>query len=227
MTKHKNEKGQLNVEEALTTSEAFLVKNKKNLIGGLIAIIVIIAGVLIYKNIYAGPKEKNAQEAIFLGEEYFNQGQFEMALNGDSISFDGLIKVADQYSGTKSGNLANYYIGISFQKLGQFENAIKYLEKFNAKDKMLYPASLLALGNCYVEVDKIDKAISTLEKAASLADNNTISPMALRQAGILLEKTGKYKEALTNYTKIKDSYFNSPISVDIDKYIERAKAQIN
>lgn len=227
MTKHKNGESQLNVEEALTTSEAFLVKNKKNLIGLLIAIIVIIAGFLVYKNMYAGPKEKTAQEAIFLGEEYFNHGQYKLALEGDSISFDGLIKIADQYSGTKAGNLANYYIGISFQKLGEFDNAIKYLQKFNAKDQMVYPASLLALGNCYVEVDNISKAISTLQKAATVANNNTISPVALRQAGILLEKEGKFKEALEEYTKIKDYYFNSPISLDIDKYIERAKAQMN
>ena len=91
---------------------------------------------------------------------------------------------------------------------------------------MVYPASLLALGNCYAEIDKTDKAISTLQSAASAADNNSISPIALRQAGLLLEKQGKFKQAIEQYTKVKDNYFNSPIAMDIDKYIERAKVQL-
>ena len=227
MTKQKNRKSEVNVEEALTTSEAFLVKNKKNLIGGLIAIILIISGVMIYKNVYAAPKEKKAQAAIFIGEEYFNNGQYELALNGDSIRFDGLIRVADQFSGTKTANLANYYIGLSYGNLEQYENAVKYLEKFTAKDQMVYPASRVALGNYYAELDNLDKAISTLKDAAKIADNLTISTTALRQAGILLEKQGKYKEAVEVYQTVKDKYFQSPIAMDIDKYIERAKAQMN
>lgn len=226
MTKHKKGQDEFNVGDALSTSEAFLVKNRKALIGGFIAILLIIAGVLIYKNAYAGPRETKAQKAIFLGEHYFNNEQYDLALHGDSISFNGLIKVAKEYSSTKSGNLANYYIGISFQKLGQYNEAIQYLEKFKAKDQMVYPASLLALGNCYAEIDKTDKAISTLQSAASAADNNSISPIALRQAGLLLEKQGKFKQAIEQYTKVKDNYFNSPIAMDIDKYIERAKVQL-
>lgn len=227
MTKHKNEEGKLNVEEALSSSEAFLSKNKKGIIGGLIAIIVIIAAVLVYTNLYSSPKEQKAQEAIFLGEEYFNKGLYELAIKGDSITFFGLIKISEDYSGTKSANLANYYIGVSYQKMEKFEEAIKYLEKFKATDEMVYPASLVALANCYAETDQLDKAISTFKKAASIANNTTISPIALRQAGVLLEKTGKFKEALEQYTIIKDTYYNSAISLDIDKYIERARTQMN
>ena len=227
MTKQKNHKSEVSVEEALSTSEAFLVKNKKNLIGGLIAIILIISGVMIYKNVYAAPKEKKAQAAIFLGEQYFNNGQYELALNGDSIQFDGLLHVANQYSGTKTANLANYYIGLSYGNLGQYAEAVKYLEKFNAKDQMVYPSSRVALGNYYAELDNLDKAVSTLKEAAKLADNTTVSPIALRQAGIILEEQGKHQEATELYQTIKDKYFQSPVAMDIDKYIERAKAQMN
>ncbi len=227
MTKQKNHKSEVNIEEALSTSEAFLVKNKKNLIGGLIAIILIIAGVMVYKNVYAAPKEKKAQAAIFLGEQYFNNAQYELALHGDSIRFDGLLRVADQFSGTKTANLANYYIGLSYGNLGQYKEAIQYLEKFKAKDQMVYPASRVALGNYYAELDNLDKAIATLKDAAKLADNLTISATALRQAGVLLEKQGKFKEAAELYQTVKDKYFQSPVAMDIDKYIERAKAQMN
>lgn len=227
MTKHNKAQndGQV-VGEALETSEAFFVKNGKALVIGLIAIIVIIGGYFAYDNMVSKPNEIKAQKAIALGEQYFRNGQYELALNGDSIYFDGFAKVAEQYSGTKAANLSNYYMGVSYQKLGQYENAVKFLEKFKANDELVYPASLVALGNCYANLDQVDKAISTLKKAASVADNNTISPIALRQAGVLLESKKDFKESLKLYEEVKTKYFDSIIAQDIDKYIERAKAQL-
>ena len=42
----------------------------------------------------------------------------------------GFIDIADDYSSTKAGKLANYYAGLSYLYLGEFENAIDYLEDF-------------------------------------------------------------------------------------------------
>ena len=45
MAEQKKTNEALNVEEALTQSEAFLIKNKKAIIGVVVAVIVIVAGV--------------------------------------------------------------------------------------------------------------------------------------------------------------------------------------
>lgn len=50
MAEQKNKQDAVNVEDALSQSEAFIVKNKKMIISVIVAIIVIIAGVVIYKN---------------------------------------------------------------------------------------------------------------------------------------------------------------------------------
>ena len=70
---------------------------------------------------------------------------------------------------------------------------------------------------------QLDKAASTLMSAADKADNNTLSPIFLMQAGEILVKQGKYDDAVDAYTKIKDKYFQSYQAMDIDKYIEQAK----
>ena len=121
MAEQKKTNEALNVEDALTQSEAFLIKNKKAIIGVIVAIVIIIAGTLMYKNLYAAPREAKAQAALVKGQEYFAAGSFEEALNGDSIGYAGFIKVADEYSGTKSANLAQAYIGICQAKLGNYE----------------------------------------------------------------------------------------------------------
>ena len=223
MAEQKNQNEHLNVEDALTQSEAFLIKYKNAIIGGVVAVIIIVAGFIMYKNLYAEPREEKAQAALFKGQEYFEQDAFEQALNGDSIGYTGFLKVADDYSGTKAANLAKAYAGICYAQLGKYEEAVKMLDSFNGKDQMVAPAILGAAGNCYAQLGQLDKAASTLLSAADKADNNTLSPIFLIQAGEILEKQGKYDDAVNAYTKIKDKYFQSYQAMDIDKYIEQAK----
>ena len=223
MAEQKNQNEHLNVEDALTQSEAFLIKYKNAIIGGVVAVIIIVAGFIMYKNLYAEPREEKAQAALFKGQEYFEQDAFEQALNGDSIGYTGFRKVADDYSGTKAANLAKAYAGICYAQLGKYEEAVKMLDSFNGKDQMVAPAILGAAGNCYAQLGQLDKAASTLLSAADKADNNTLSPIFLIQAGEILVKQGKYDDAVNAYTKIKDKYFQSYQAMDIDKYIEQAK----
>ncbi|GFZ42001.1 tetratricopeptide repeat protein [Bacteroides nordii] len=219
--KHHNE--QMNVEDALTQSEAFLIKNKKAIIGGVVAVIIIVAGFIMYKHLYAEPREEKAQAALFKGQELFEQDNFEQALNGDSIGYTGFLKVASDFSGTKAANLAKAYAGICYAHLGKYDEAIKYLNDFDGTDQMVGPAVLAAAGNCYAQLDQLDKAASSLLKAADKADSNTLSPIYLLQAGEILVKQGKIEEAIKAYTTIKDKYFQSYQAMDIDKYIEQAK----
>ena len=223
MAEQKNQNEHLNVEDALTQSEAFLIKYKNAIIGGVVAVIIIVAGFIMYKNLYAEPREEKAQAALFKGQEYFEQDAFEQALNGDSIGYTGFLKVADDYSGTKAANLAKAYAGICYAQPGKYEEAVKMLDSFNGKDQMVAPAILGAAGNCYAQLGQLDKAASTLLSAADKADNNTLSPIFLIQAGEILVKQGKYDDAVNAYTKIKDKYFQSYQAMDIDKYIEQAK----
>ena len=210
MAEQKKANEALNVEEALSQSEAFLIKNKKAIIGAVVAVIIIVAGIVMYKNLYAEPREEKAQAALFKGQEYFEADLYEQALNGDSIGFVGFAKIADEYSGT-------------YAHLGQYEAAVKALDSFSGKDQMIAPAMKGAMGNCYAQLGQLDKAASMLLSAADEADNNSISPIYLQQAGEILVKQGKYDDAIKAYTKIKDKYFRSYQSMDIDKYIEQAK----
>lgn len=223
MTEQSNQKEHLNVEEALGQSEVFIIKNKKAIIGGVIAAIILIAGFILYKNMYAEPREQKAQAALFKGQAYFEADAYEQALNGDSIGFVGFVKVADQYSGTKAANLAKAYMGICYAHLGKYNEAISALNDFSANDQMIAPAMLGAIGNCYAELNQLDKAASTLLDAAKKADNNTLSPIFLMQAGDILVKQGQLDQAIDAYTQIKEKYFQSYQAMDIDKYIERAQ----
>ena len=217
------QQGALNVEETLNKSEAFFLKYKKAIIYGVLAVIVVIAGVIVYNQYVAAPREDKASTALAKGQEYFQQDLYEKALNGDGAGYAGFVKVASDYSSTEAGNLANLYAGLCYAGLGKWNEAAKYLEEFDTKDdQMISPAAEGALGNAYAHLNQLDKAVSHLKNAAKNADNNSLSPTFLIQAGEILESQGKAAEALELYKEIKEKYVYSMQYQTIDKYIERA-----
>ena len=222
MAEKKQTPDPLDLDQAMSSSEAFIIKYKNKFLAGIAAIVIVVGGVLGYQHFISEPNEKKASEALFRGEQYFMADNYEMALNGDSLGFAGLLKVADEFGGTGAGKLANAYAGICYAQLGQYENAIKYLDQFSADDQLVTPALMATMGNCYAQLGQLDKAAATLVKAADKANSHALSPIYLIQAGQIYEKLGKNSEAVNAYQTIKDKYFNSYQAMDIDKYIERA-----
>ena len=209
------------LEEALSKSEQFFENNKKTIFGTLIAIIVIIAGGMLYNAKVAQPRQLKAAEAIFPGETYFVKGDYSTALNGDAYGFEGFESLSKQYKSTKAGKLAGLYAGLCYAQLDSMEVAQKYLAKFSGKDQMVAPSALGALANCYATAGQYGKAIATFEKAAKKANNNLLSPYFYFQAGLIYESIDKPAQALKTYKMIKAKYPESIESQDIDKYIAR------
>ena len=206
----------LNVEEAVSRSEAFINKNKKTISVVVITIIALIVAGVVVSNYVIMPRENKAAEALFVGEKYFQNGDYETAL----IEFEN---VADDFGSTKAGKLAKAYAGLSLAKLGRYEEAVPMLEAFKGGDAMVGPSVLAALGNCYAQIGNEAKAAATLVKAAHKADNNLLSPAYLVQAGQIYEKLGKKSDALKVYKEVQKKYYGSMQAMDIDKYIERVK----
>lgn len=189
--------------------------------GAIILVALIVIGSFFYKS-YINSANNEAATKLAKGQDYFQKGQFDQALNGDNTGYPGFIKIAAQYSHTETGNLANLYAGLAYYYKGNYDNAIKYLEDFDAEDdQFISNNGISALGNCYAKKGNYDKAIELLKKAAKRADNPVISPYCLIQAGELLEKQNKPKEALELYKEVKDKYPNSAEAQGVDKYIQK------
>ena len=229
MAENKKKNEALELEEAITKSEAFVLKYKKQLIGGISAVILLIAGILCYQNYYAQPREDKASAAMAKAEENFRNNEYELALNGNEGAA-GFTQIMKDYSGTDAANLANAYAGLCYANLGKWQEAVKYLDEFSPEgDAMISPALLAALGNAYANTKNLDKAVETMKKAAAEADseakdgvNNSFSPTYLLRAADILLAQNKNDEALAIYQDIKKKYVNSMAYQEIDKYIERA-----
>lgn len=210
-----------NVESALSKTELWIEEHQK-LIYGIIAAVLVIAGIIWGLKALNDKKDRNASSEIFTAQKYFEQENYEAALNGDG-NYLGFIDVYDSYSGTKTGKLAAYYAGISYMKLGQYEDAIEYLKKFNGKDDILAPMALGAIGDCYMELDNMNEAVAYYMKAVNMSKNEFTGPMFLSKAGMTYEIIGDYANALKCYNTLKADYPLSNEAYEIGKSIARVE----
>lgn len=220
--KENNEEKNLEVGGIITKTEQYIEKNKKIIIIVACAIVVVILGIWAYRSWVAQPREVRASEDMFAAEQWFNEGDFEKALNGTD-DYMGFAEVIDEYGCTKAGNLAKYYAGICQLNLGKYDEAIDLLESYKGKDIFTPAESLMLIGDAYAEKENPAEAARYYEKAAKASDNFIVAPSALWKAGMMYLQLDKKEDAIKAFQRIKDNYPESPEWTEVDKYISYAE----
>ncbi len=222
--KHESE---VEVNDVLVKAETTWKKLQKPVLSIIAAVVIIGGGWVAYQEFVMKPKEEKAAEALYKAEQYFAADSSRLVLNGDGQS-KGVLNVISNFGGTKAANLAHYYAGISYLKLGEFENAVKHLKDFSTDAKQIQLLAYGCLGDAYSELKKNDEAIAAYKKAAATfeKDENNSSEYLFR-AALLLETTGKTKEALELYKEIKAKYPKTDKGFQADKYIYRLNIEKN
>jgi len=213
------ENSSLNVGEIVSNSEKFIEKNKKIITIVIAAIVLGIAAYFLYQSFVVEPRETKVQEELFAAQKYFEQEDFKKALEGDGKNA-GLISIIEEYGSTKGGSLANYYAGNIYLRQGEFQKAIDYLSAYKGEDKIIALQTKALIGDAYVELGQLDKAISKYKEAAK-SENVMTTPFVLLKLGQVYEMQKNYNEALNCYKRIKTEFPASQEYRDIEKYISR------
>lgn len=200
-------------------AQDFYSKNKNVINIAILAVVVIVGGYFGYTRFVKAPAEKKAQEAIFAAQNNFAVDSFKLALNGDGNNY-GFLQVIDKYGSTKAGNLAKYSAGVCYVKLGEFQKGIDMLKSFSSGDLVVQSMANGLIGDAYMELNKVDDAVSYYKKAGA-EDNELLSPMYLFRAGLALEKGNKPQDAIAIYQQIKQKYPLSTEGGQMDKYLAR------
>lgn len=229
MSKKKNvqqtDKNLEGIEQALTRSEQFIEDNQKLLtyvLGGLIVVLLIIIGGNRY---YLKPLNEKAAADMYYAERYFEIDSFNLALNGYG-TYPGFLNVIEDYGMSKTAKVARYYAGICYHQLGDYEAAIEHLNKFNTDDLLVAAAKFSTLGDAYVELGDLDKAVSSYKSGIEKYENNFSSPIMLKKLGIVYEEMGELDQALEVYQTIESGYPETPEGREIRKYIGRVESKM-
>jgi tetratricopeptide (TPR) repeat protein len=211
-------------QDTLDRSQAFFIRYRKLIVGiggGLLLAVLLVVG---YLKWYRPMRNTEAMEASFRAEMYYRQDSLKQALNGDGKAA-GFNQIADEYPGTKAGNLAHYYIGSILLRQGKFQEAIDQLDKFSSDDKMVSAMAIGMQADAYLELNKMDDALAYYRKAADRSKNQFTTPMYWKRAALVCQLQKNYTEAISYFKKIKSDYPNSQEGADADKYIAMYELQ--
>ncbi|WP_396187498.1 tol-pal system YbgF family protein [Flavobacterium sp.] len=218
------------LDETASKTEDFVAKNQRIIIGVVGAIALMTVGYLAYQKFVAAPKEDEAATEMFQAQQYFQQATdgvasdslFKLSLKGAEGKF-GFVDIADKYSGTDAGNLANYYAGIAFLNTGKYTEAIEYLGKFKSEDMVLSALAKGAIGDAYSQNKQPKEALENYIKAVEANKNDFTTPRFLLKAGKTALALGNKEEALKYFTDIKDNFDASPEAASVDVLIGLAQ----
>ncbi|MBS7233737.1 tetratricopeptide repeat protein [Flavobacterium psychroterrae] len=218
------------LDETASRTEDWVAKNQKIIIGLVAGIAVATIGYLAYQKFIEAPKQDEAATEMFVAQQNFDKATngvasdslYKLALNGSEGKF-GFVKIADEYSGTDAGNLANYYAGMAYLNTGKFDDAIKYLGDFKSDDLILSALAKGAIGDAYSQKNQQKEALDYYVKAAESNKNDFTTPRFLLKAGKTALALGQKEDALKYLTDIKDNYDTTPEAASVDALIGLAQ----
>jgi tetratricopeptide (TPR) repeat protein len=208
-------------QQVQETSAPFWVTYQKQIIyavGGVLALFLCWWG---YKALIVEPKQKEAVESMWQAQMQFERDSFKLALENPAPDADGFLAIIDKFSGTKAANAATYYAGVCYMQTGDFDNAIKYMEDYDA-DGDLFPIMKYGiLGDCYSEKQDFAKALDMYEKASDSGNNDVLAAVYLKKLGLLNEKQGNKEAAVKAFQRLHRDFPNPSSSDwrDVEKYI--------
>ena len=238
---------EVKIQSAIGNTENFIIRNGRKLIIALVVVFVVVGGFYGYKFWVEKLGEKAAammfraeqhlaadslqlaldgdvNQMIFEAEQHLAADSLQLALDGDE-NHVGFLQVIDKYGSTPQGNLARLYAGICYMRLGQFEQALAQLKKYDAPKSIpgaILKAQCLGLqGDACVELQNYKEAVSFYKKAVEVSENSLTAPFYMKKLGLVYEKQGDNAKALDVYKDIQASYGSSMEARDIQKFIGR------
>jgi len=193
--------------EQLTRTEEFLEKNRQLVLIVGAVIVLAVTGVIFY-NYYQSNQNATAQKELFQAVYYFEADSLGQALNGDGNNY-GFLDIIDLYGATKAGNLANFYAGATYLKMGDFESAVRYLKSFSSSDDLVQARAYALIGDAYMEQLDYSRAADYYQQASDYKPNKQFTPTYLTKAAIAYERQGDINTALKCYTTIVDKFYGA------------------
>lgn len=187
---------------------------------GLLACVLAVPGYMYYQQ----QQEKQANEQLGQILPTYEQGNLDAALNGTGQNA-GLLTIADDYGGTKAGNLAAFYAASALYKQEKYDKALQYYQQFDKGNDYIGASAYAAEASIYESQGKFETAASTYEQAAAQYENELTAPRYLLEAGQAYEEAGQYSAAADVYQKVKEKYAESDEAEDAQRYLARVRAR--
>jgi tetratricopeptide (TPR) repeat protein len=199
-------------DNTIIKMQHYIYKNSKMISIISIAVILLVAGIFIGKNIWDKTSDENAQKASVALDRiipYYDAPDYKKALFGDSArtvrgeKIIGLLDIVDQFEGTKQGKIAALYAGNSYLALNKADEAIEFFEiATKSASKVVLAGAYAGLGASYELLGNYEDAVSNFVMASEYSLTDITIARYNYYAGLNYEKLGKKENAINLYNEI-------------------------
>ena len=209
-------------------TESIVAKYQNYILSTMVVVVLISLGYLGYENFVEEPKSIEAASELNRAQYYFDlalnsnnaDSLYLRALNGGDGRY-GFLDIIENYGGTPAAKLATYSAGMSYLNIRDYENAIKYLDRFDSDDIMLGALAKGAIGDAFANLGQKNEAFDYYVKAFKMSDNNYSAPKYLFKASIIGSEIGKNSSSIKFLKRIKNQYPNAFEADILDLHIGR------
>ena len=208
-------KEQLETDPLLTSYylfNSFLKRNMTAVVIASVAFIAIVGGGIFYY-LYSQAQEAEAQELLVYAEQAFRQGEFETALWGDDdVLRTGLVDIINNYGRTSAGNLARYYAAVAESELGNYEEALRYIERFDPPRGILGVGPISFHAVMLSNLGDYSRAADVFQRAAEWDINEATTPQNLFNAAQAAMEADEIARATRLVNRILNEYEDSQVA---------------
>ena len=225
MSKLKDEQMEQDALIEYSTRFLYFYRNNKGAVIGTGVGILLAIGLTIGYFVWNMQQESEAEILLGQAQEYYMEGDLERSLYGDDERAEpGFLHIADNFSRTRSGNLAQYYSAVLLADIGEYERAIDYINRFSVPEGILGIPPITLHASILAELERYDEAARRYLDAAEWAVNETTTPANLLEASIAFETAGNEEQAIRQLERILDEYPDSQQAGEAERRLGRLTA---
>ncbi|MDX1622997.1 MAG: tetratricopeptide repeat protein [Gemmatimonadota bacterium] len=168
----------------------------KQVVGGLVVLVLLIAGFFVWRNMERGAEEQAARDYLQARQAYF-AGNFPLAAN----DLSGFL---DRHGGSSYADDAHFFLADAYYKAGQPERAIEELREFFEQrgDSPFTDNARRLLAAVYQQTGRYDQAIETYREAIESAEYDELEIQLRRSLAKVFEAREQTDLAADQYRKI-------------------------
>ena len=196
---------QQNIKPSAEDNLLYVAIKYKAVIIGVLVLLLCIGGGIFFWMQHQKTSEQEAALQLSRVAPILDRGEYKTAITGTG-NLPGLKKIADDYTGTPSGNMASLLLANAYYSIKDFDSALKVFKSVSIENKDLAAAALAGAGDSYVGKNELGLAAESYQEASKKAENSVLKAQYLAHAADSYQAVNQLQKASELYTKIIADY---------------------
>jgi tetratricopeptide (TPR) repeat protein len=194
---------------------------KKQISIGIVAVVVVvIAGVVYFKN--RADNHERAMAQLSAVQPLFDSGQFQSAIDGvPERNIAGLKSIVENYGASAGGDLARFYLADAYFQTGKYQEALEQFKDCSPSDELLKASRAQGIASCYEAMGNAGEAAEYFEASAARQPTEEAEAEQLANAARNYDRAGDKTKALEIYRRLKKNFPTTTPGREADRHITR------